>query len=280
MERSVEEALADARQAERVLAATLQAGERRATRAEEAETDFEHALAAARAAKAAEDARMAKIAEQARMRGSATTGGPPAESIVAGQEFMARHPEVKSAVFNLYRAQTAAQFGSVYRALGFSPAQIEQFEKLMMQSAGVTRMVPTADGQTAILSVSSWDREKKREDETQLVALLGPNGIQLVREAIQTLPARTLVAQLAGTLYATSAPLTVEQASQLTRVVASSRPPQGQSGSQYNWDTILSNARAVLSLPQLAAFSGLQAEEDYQQAMRLAMRRNLPPGRK
>lgn len=278
--RAVEKTLEDAKQACEISESKLRVVQRRAQATEQVVADLEKALESARSAKEAEQARTAKRAEPARNQTSATTGGPTPESIAAGQEFMARHPEVRRAVFDLYRAQSATQFGALYKALGFSPIQIEQFENLMMQGAGVTRMVQGPDGRMAILSVSRWDQQKKREDEALLIALLGPNGVQQLRETIQALPARKLVAQLAGTLYATATPLTTTQVDELTRVVVGSYPGRERAAGQYDWNAILAKSPTVLSEPQLAALGGLQAEDQYQQALRLAMRAGAPSPKK
>ena len=45
------------------------------------------------------------------------------EAVMAGREFIARHPEVKRAVLDLHRSQIAGQFGPFFKQRGFTPEQ-------------------------------------------------------------------------------------------------------------------------------------------------------------
>lgn len=225
-----------------------------------------------RAAQAAQAARAAAASGAAR---TAAGGGPPREAVAGGEAFMARHPEVERAVMDAYRAQMAAMFGAFYRARDWTPAQIEAFEAAMRHGAGVQRMVPAGDGTTFILSVPGWlDPDKRQQEEKQLLALIGREGVPQLQAAIQELPARQMAAQVATALAATPEALTTAQAEQLVQATAASLPSRASTGStKINWDVLLEKARPILSEAQLATLVGLQAQERYQQELQAAISR-------
>lgn len=271
-----EASLATAQRESEVLAIRLRAVQSRAIAAEQGAAALQKSIADLRAAKTAEDARAGRAA-------GARTGAARAltPSTVEGEAFMARHPEVKRAVLDMHRAHIAGQFGAFFQAHHFTPEQIEAFTDAMKHGAGVMRMVLGADGKPFVLSVPSWgDAEKRREEEAQLGALLGEEGIRDLRGYVQELPGRKLAAQLAGALYFTPTPLTPLQAEQVMRTITATRTEAGgSSGGASNWSAILTGARAVLSEPQLAVLGGFQAQEHYNLALSQAMRRGLQPER-
>ena len=144
----------------------------------------------------------------------------------------------------------------------------------MRHGAGVQRLVTTVDGSTMVLSVPGWlDPQRGQQEEEELMALLGADGAQQLRTAIQELPARRLTAQLAGALYATPALLTPDQVGQLVQAIAGSPAPRGSTSSQFDWTALLEKAHGILSDQQLAMLTGMQVQEQYQQALNAALHR-------
>jgi len=269
--RAAAAALAAANQQNARLQIALGDMQPRAAAAEAAAADLQKSLDAARAAATPRATQPA--------RPSVSPALSP-EAVMAGHEFVARHPEVKRAVLDLHRSQIAGQFGPFFKQRGFTPEQIEAFTNAMMHGAGVFRMVPDADGRLMVLSVPTWgDVDKRREEEAQLGALLGADGIRQLQAYIQLLPARKLTAQLAGALYFTPTPLTPAQADQFVQVVADVRAAPGARSGATDWNAILTHAQGVLLEPQLAALARFQAPEQFNAAMNQAILRNQQPGK-
>jgi RNA polymerase sigma factor (sigma-70 family) len=266
-QRRAEGALEAARQDQAAERARVAAVTKEAASAEREATALRPELDFARKARAAEEQRPARAA--------ARRNGPDPAAVAAGEAFMARHPEVEHAVMDAYHAQTASTFGTLYRARAFTPAQIAAFEAAMEHGAGVQRMITGIDGKTFILSVPGWlDPEKSRQEDQQLLALLGADGAQQLRDTVQQIPARNLAAQVAGALSATPAPLTTAQADQLVQAVATSLPSRDRTGSTaIDWNTLIARAQPILTEPQLATLAGFQAQEQYQQALNAALLR-------
>ena len=273
------------REAEASLAAALRDNEALSTKpdavrlrliaAETAATELRQSL---------DEARVAKVAAAQRAAQPARPSVSPAlspEVVLAGREFTARHPEVKQAALELHRALIAGQFGPFFKARGFTPEQIETFTNAMQGGAGVFRSVPDAEGKLMVLSTPSWgDADKRREENAQLMALLGPDGIRELQGYIPQLPARRLAAQLASALYFTPTPLTTEQANQFVRVVSEATPRDSARSGVTDWNGVLTRAQGVLLEPQLATLSRFQAQERYNTAMNQAFLRSQQPGNK
>jgi RNA polymerase sigma factor (sigma-70 family) len=198
-------------------------------------------------------------------------------SRAAGRAFLARHPELKQAAIDYHHGIMREMFGAFYRQRGFTDAQIEAFENNMMAGAGVFRMTTDSDGQRIPISTPTFgDQAKRAEEERQLVALLGADGVPALRQYLQQVPAQKLTAQLAGTLSFTAAPLSADQAERFTAVVsevgATGKPVNGR----YNWDAIVARSQEVLTPAQRDALLALQARDEFELALSRAMQRNTP----
>ena len=88
-------------------------------------------------------------------------------------------------------------------------------------------------------------------------ALLGADGFQAWQNYYRALPLQPIVTSLAGSLAASPTPLTVDQAQQLTNLLASASsgdlPGGPVNGHPVNWETVLARAPAFLSADQLTA---------------------------
>lgn len=193
-------------------------------------------------------------------------------SAAAVQEFMARHPEVQRAALDHWRAQTAAQYGPLFKALGLSPDQIERFKDLAAQ--GVSGTVTGPNGEMIRYNTGG----NRPEAQVQLRALLGEEGFKRYEEfdAIDT-PAWQLTTELAGALFDTAAPLTAAQSEQLLRILIENRAPKEWSARPvYDWGAIVPKAERVLSGAQLEVLASYRAEDEFHQASIQALRRSQP----
>jgi len=258
--RETSAALASANAVNGELLARLGTTSRRAQSAERNLADLQKAADAARAARAAEDAKAASEAATVR------------DPVAAGREFLTAHPEASQLVTAEIRANMIKNYARLFSSLGLSPAQIDQFLDLMVQSqAGLwwnsARQEPIAEFGLADLT--------KDEREAKLRALLGDDGYRQYQEFDRTNTARRFAAQVGEAMYFTATPLTADQAGALVQILSqnSSDYQKGRSVSlsSVNWDAALEHARTVMTESQLAAFAGLRDQNQFQQELNQAM---------
>jgi hypothetical protein len=185
---------------------------------------------------------------------------------------MVRHPEVRRAAIEQWRAQAAGFYAQLFKNLNLSPAQIEEFKDLSALGALGTENLP--DGGVFLYSTGG----DRRAAETQIHALLGDDGFRQYREFPEVgAPAWQLTTQLAGSLFDTTAPLTAAQGAQMTSLFAESRVPmEGSTRPRLDWEAITTKAQVVLSEPQKAILEIYRAEDEFNAASSEFGRRNRP----
>jgi hypothetical protein len=175
--------------------------------------------------------------------GSASEG-EAVDPATAGKAFLESHPEVEAALVARSRARAVARYGALFEALGLNPAQVGQFEDIIMQreTLGMPTMIYQV-GPTAATPA---------QVESQLQAFLGPAGYSEYQGYMQTMAIHQANAELASALYYTDSPLSGGQASQLEQTFGTAMA-SGLNGPQ-SWSATFSKAEAILAAPQLAAF--------------------------
>jgi RNA polymerase sigma factor (sigma-70 family) len=270
-------ALQASRETEASLAAAVERQVARAARLEEAERRLRGARnQATQLQEQLETARKSAFETAAASHNRARVPAPPDESPagdprLAGDAFMARHPEVKGAVNAYARARVDFRFSELYRKLGLTAAQIEEFRELM--SAGFGMGASGAKGESMSLTSGDWSSIPGRN--ARLKAMLGTQGMQVFQEyAVWTEPARQVAAQVAGALWHTDTPLAPGQADQLAAIMNDSRAANVSGRGpidRFDWDAIATKAATILSAPQLAALEDQRARDRFNSAM------NRPP---
>jgi hypothetical protein len=263
--RETEAALAFAEKENSRLASSLEATTQQAAAIEQDNARLRDQLAAARARQTGQ-----------RETAAAATQAALMADLQQADAFMARHTDVKQAFLNKSRAIAAGRYAALIRSLGLSPAQTEEFLDLVAQQTSL-RFV-TADGMALSFNPSSTLSQL----EPRLHELLGDAGFAQYRSFNPE--AGRIVTELAGTLYASSSPLTAPQANQLTELIRdadlSARKPGGApnlpSASAYDWDVVMSRARAILSEEQLKVLATEGAARQYRAAMLVARRQANP----
>ncbi len=235
--------------------------------AEQSRAQLEQTVAEARTAQAAE---VKRAAESVRVTAQGAKGYVPgAADLARGAAFLAEHPDVKQALLDRSRARVDSRFRPLYRELNLTPAQIAQFETLLIEGEGVN--MTAADGSPLILRPGTG--MTRDEMERGVHELLGDAGYQQYQEANRLGNSRGFTLQVAGALYFTDTPLDVQQADQLTRLVDGARSTSRQqrgSGGDY-WTTLLAQAGGFLSAPQLEVLAGFQQQEQYQRELTQAL---------
>jgi RNA polymerase sigma factor (sigma-70 family) len=254
--RAAEAALATARQGYDALVAKRRDLAQQAQTAEQDAARLKQAVADAHAAQAA-----AATSQAAK---AAAAWDPVAE----GKAFLARHPEVKQALIASKIAEIDFRYSALYRSLGLTPAQIAQFQTIMLASGsgGWVNRLLVPELKEMVFSIV--DTDQTQNGTRRLRELLGDDGYRQFTEFNRVDSARQLAVQVASSLYFTEAPMTPAQSEQLIQILDNNRSPRsGPQVSPFDWDAVLAQARDVLSAPQLAAVNGLRVSAQHNQAM-------------
>jgi RNA polymerase sigma factor (sigma-70 family) len=210
-----------------------------------------------------EVARAAVVAPRARTGGPAPAGANATgwDQIAEGNAFMARHPAVKDALENYTRARARFRFAPLLESLHLSPAQEERFLTIMGQGYGmgastqeqarVGRQITLMSGGGKLADDYNQFFLEERDDE----------GRRRVMEFRKTELAREDAVRVAGALWFTETPLTPEQADRLVQLMTANRTARRNDQRAYDWDAIITAAGGLLSAPQLAILSGMQARD-------------------
>jgi hypothetical protein len=245
--------------------------------------------------------RLKAVLESARHVSRPAAAGPRAASPL---RVLMGDARLQLLYFAAHRANLPSTYGPLFRSLKLSPDQMRQLEDRIMQrdeqffdivsavpdaiqgasygGGGLFNRNPflitshsedgdplqpsTPDGQAA----AELLRQNDAAFQEAATALLGPAGYQQILQYERTLPVRDAVDGLGNNLAASQAPLTPEQADQLTQALASASSPYqnggvARAGNFIDWDESVAQAAQILSPPQLAT---LQAQVAPAQSMR------------
>lgn len=209
----------------------------------------------ARLKRAAEAARTANAVKPTAAFPSANAdkSGAAWDPLVEGDAFVARHPEVRTALLAQKDARVDSRFSTLYTDLGWTPEQIAEFRALMRTT---NLSIRTDSGQPLVLRVApDFSSEEKT---ARLNALLGETGLRKMRELAAREPARDLANEVAAALAFTVGALTAEQAEALVQVIPVVAPRDKGKGREVDWDEVVSKVGAVLSPSQLVAVERLR----------------------
>ena len=248
------QALVVAQQEHALHVGDLRAKEHQTQVAEEETTRLQKELDAARAA--------SKLAQEAATAAQASATWDP---LAEGRTFLGRHPEGKRALDDYASASKRFQYAPMYRALGLTPEQIRLWEAL----GGGTMGASLAGGRSISMPFGTYGAPLTGPEYTQkLRAALGDEGMKQLQKFQKIASARSMAADVAGSLYFTETPLRPEQADQLVQVLVDSRNtgPAAQS-SAYDWNAVIAKASAVLTPPQVAVLAGKRASDLFQKAL-------------
>jgi RNA polymerase sigma factor (sigma-70 family) len=225
-----------------------------------------------RAAEVSQAAAVPKISAPVPSRPSVRVPRNKTPDVVAGDRFLADHPEAKKLWDDRERAMILTNAGPLFRAVGLTPAEMAQVQDLLLQAMTRNTSVNGPDG---LITLHADPTVAREELETRLAKVVGPDrAARMMGPEMEELrkqgPVYDLVAQLAGAVYR-SEPLTSAQIDRVAKIVATSRSSR-DSGSavdpaSIDWSMVLAEARTVLSTTQLAALADLQRRKSYQQVL-------------
>ncbi len=187
--------------------------------------------------------------------------------IEAGNAFMTKYPEIRATLLAMRRANIAGRFHQLFQELALTPAQIEEFEAIVSASSNSNRWTVLFNGLPPMhLTLNGPAPEENIR--TQLEQLLGSNGYQRYLDNAGAGTAQTLAQHVARNLYTTPTPLSGAQADALVRTI---RDNTARGSGQVDWKSVLANAGAFLSGPQLEWLRGMEAEDTFRSAMSVAL---------
>jgi hypothetical protein len=164
------------------------------------------------------------------------------------------------------RLALATIYGPLFRSLCLSSAQSEKFldatlkgEEQQMDLSAVMRSQGLSEDDPM---VAKLQRESDAELQAAQRELLGEAGYRQAQDYGRTYVVRELVSGLAGAAAVAGTPITVQQAEQMTQLLANSSGHYRNGGpadvAEIEWDKIDTLARPILSESQLTLFKTVE----------------------
>jgi RNA polymerase sigma factor (sigma-70 family) len=198
------------------------------------------------------------------------------DAVAEGRKFMAVHPEARSLLEKLGQYMVAVDVDPFLRTLGLPPDRLQQIEDKLLKIPSILT-VPSPSGEVILALDDKAPLGASRSDAFR--AAMGESTFQQFQDYSKErnrLSAATYVTdRVASDTYFTATPLTSGQASQLTRILAenSSESQDGGAATRVaaiDWDTVLKQAKDVLSPAQLASLEVSKDDQVYVDAMQAA----------
>ncbi len=203
----------------------------------------------------------------------------PVSPMAAMMQFL-NSPAMQQQTTMLAKLRLDVQFGPLFKSLGLTPTQLEQFKNLLVEKQMVafdTMSVARDQGIDAVTDPRAFFRSvasAEKTVDTQIVGLLGPSGYAQFQQYQATVPAHNTSTILAQALSYTPTPLTDEQANQVVQVLTQyGTPPlpignpfavlNGDLGVVKLSDQGIEQLQGFLSQPQLQALTDKIAEQNH-----------------
>lgn len=197
----------------------------------------------------------------------------PNDPVVAGKLFLERFPEVKKALVERSLARIRARFDDLYSALHLTPAQVDRFEQLMLNTEGITMNRNNGGDLPALgpLDLRPGDGRSRAEVDQALASLLGPDGMQQLRDVEDAARGQQFVMMMAEAVCFTEEPLMARQARELGALASRFPIQPGPEGPTMDWDGLTQAARSILSEGQLAALGRIRKEMEFGMTLKSRM---------
>jgi hypothetical protein len=174
-------------------------------------------------------------------------------------DLILKDPKLQILYLAAARAAQAATYTPLFRELGLSPAQREQFMGIVMKREELNTdllAVTRAQGRPADdPAVATLKQQAADEAKAALTDLLGADGYPQVPQFERTVVVRYMVGQFAGVAALDGNPLSPEQAGQMTQALAAASSTYRSGGSVSNssidWDAADQGVVGILTPAQL-----------------------------
>jgi RNA polymerase sigma factor (sigma-70 family) len=223
------------------------------------------------------DERAAQAEARARKAAQAQAANKAVEwdPVTQGDAFMVRHPEVRRALHEWTVARVNLRYGALYKNLRLTPGQITQFQTLMLEKFG--KFGPPLGSNGEVLELRAGNGLSENDVSKGLRELVGEDGYRKYIEFERMGTAQMFTEQIASALCFTDTPLTTHQTDELINIMATSQAATDASKARrFDWDAVTAKAQGVLAPPQLAALTGMRAQDEFQQAFN-GFRASPPP---
>ena len=176
----------------------------------------------------------------------------------------------------LHRVDARRRYAALYRQLGWTATQVEQFEMILeastvddLRSQGGAEI---KDGAlTLTLEIASQLERIRAEFENRVRVTFGEAALQQFQAFEHTSPARAVADDVARRVYLSATPLTAGQADELVRILevntAASDPGRTLRNREMTWDQVLTQAQDVLAPAQLKALRAVRLKAELDTAL-------------
>ena len=204
-------------------------------------------------------------------------------------------PEYQKLWAEEQKAQLDSRYGALFKSLtqglNLTPEQLDQFKNLLVQKqqtmldalAAARQEGVSPRGDPAGFQQAMTDAQAPLDQQIQ--STLGSAGFSQYQQYNQTLPQHTTVNQVSQALSYSPTPLTDQQASQLTALLAQDQPAAKTAPGTVNFGSLLGNttpapitdeavsaAQSFLSPPQIQALQQIQQAQQAQGKMQDLLR--------
>ncbi len=202
------------------------------------------------------------------------------------------NPEFVRLFYTQQRASLDGRYAGLFKKLGLSEAQLEQFKNLLVEKQSAMIDVFTAaraqglDPRTDRDTLRELARSADLEAEASIRSTLGESLYAAYEQYEQTLPQRNLVDKLDTRLSYSPSPLTPAQAEQLVTILKETSPPgTGRNarvgsfvgGSVEITDPAVARAQGILTPTQQTALVQLQSEQTAAKELRQLRQESRSP---
>lgn len=213
---------------------------------------------------------LAKAAGEVRRAGTATNGQGGGNSRPTRPDWkaLAKDPKFEAALTSNFRSGLHLRYAALYRQLGLTGDQIQQFESALttrFQNDMDVRNGASGQGIEADDPALKTLFAKNQADQT--AALKGIATAQQLDEYGKAQAGRDVSSQLVSALYYTDTPLSPEQRDAVTQLITAHSGGEDRS---VDWAAVMTQASGVLSTPQVAMLNLVQTRTDSMQQLNRA----------
>jgi hypothetical protein len=203
----------------------------------------------------------------------------------ARQRLRTSNPDFQQLAVRAARIGARVDYASLLRRLDLTSEQLARFEALVANHAGTTMDLA---GARAGLGLRADDpalsAEKKLQEQhfqSQLADIIGPQGVADFLRFEADLGMREFLRTLAENVYYTDTPLSAVQSCELSDILARHFPALENLDPRWRsdpaaWDSVLREARQVLSPAQVAALASIGDEMAWTVESVSELNRSLP----
>lgn len=191
------------------------------------------------------------------------TPTPPVRQSGGIHELIRNDPEAETFFLAGRRADLAAKYGPLIRALKLTPEAAAKFQdafiRLEEDRMDLTAVLRSQEVEANAQSVAKLQAEAQVAYEASQRTLLGEAGYRQLQDYERTSSTRGMVSAIAGVAAVERAPFTTQQADALVQAIANAsenyRKGYQANHNEVDWSAVEAQARTILSPEQFAVFT-------------------------